>query len=338
MNGLRELAVAELEAEKCFIDTVHQFPFIHVQLQNEQSPITQARDIAKNEIVSKMAARASTAEIFDSLQVERYILHLILRNSYGFHQFPATSPPTNGQVIISYFISTFMYMLAWSFNPATMETKAILMTREANSMVPERKVERCFRSILFVYANHIYSPTFLKWKPTLGMAIYIVPIGNEPNMSAITQLSKSTGRTLTVLANLHRHQLISRAILSHISKTVDAEQSANLPLSSRTPLHAKHSDSLMDVVSTLDTQIIWNESYVAYQKAKSRWSTHTHEDAAQSITLANTSAKIAEEAKNDSYAMKTIATMTMLFLPGTFLAAFFALPSLKWDECKCHPK
>jgi hypothetical protein len=30
--------------------------------------------------------------------------------------------------------------------------------------------------------------------------------------------------------------------------------------------------------------------------------------------------------------MKAIAVMTMLFLPATFFAALFAMPSLKWDE------
>lgn len=29
--------------------------------------------------------------------------------------------------------------------------------------------------------------------------------------------------------------------------------------------------------------------------------------------------------------MKTIAIMTMVFLPGTFFAALFAVPSLDWD-------
>lgn len=30
--------------------------------------------------------------------------------------------------------------------------------------------------------------------------------------------------------------------------------------------------------------------------------------------------------------MKTIAVMTMAFLPGTFFAALFAVPSLKWEQ------
>lgn len=32
--------------------------------------------------------------------------------------------------------------------------------------------------------------------------------------------------------------------------------------------------------------------------------------------------------------MKTIAVMTMVFLPGTFLAALFAVPSLDWSGPK----
>jgi len=41
---------------------------------------------------------------------------------------------------------------------------------------------------------------------------------------------------------------------------------------------------------------------------------------------------IAAATKRDSSAMKTIAIMTMAFLPATFLAAFFALPVLEWEH------
>ena len=85
----------------------------------------------------------------------------------------------------------------------------------------------------------------------------------------------------------------------------------------------------------------------------------THEDATKSIKLAEQSTKLAEQSTNltaeskkvaeetkklaeetsklteqavkDSSAMKTTAIMTMLFLPGTFFAALFSLPLLKWD-------
>jgi hypothetical protein len=51
------------------------------------------------------------------------------------------------------------------------------------------------------------------------------------------------------------------------------------------------------------------------------------------MTRSDTQATIelAESAKRDSTSMKTIAIMTMAFLPGTFFAALFAVPSLEWD-------
>lgn len=41
---------------------------------------------------------------------------------------------------------------------------------------------------------------------------------------------------------------------------------------------------------------------------------------------------LAAATKRDSSAMKTIAVMTMAFLPATFLAALFALPVLEWEH------
>ena len=60
----------------------------------------------------------------------------------------------------------------------------------------------------------------------------------------------------------------------------------------------------------------------------------THEDSLINIELARINRDIAEAAKRDSSAMKTIAIMTMLFLPATFFAALFSMPLLDWDEAK----
>jgi hypothetical protein len=57
----------------------------------------------------------------------------------------------------------------------------------------------------------------------------------------------------------------------------------------------------------------------------------THEDAATGARIAISSSKIAEAAQRDSSSMKTVAIMTMIFLPGTFFAALFAVPSLDWQ-------
>jgi hypothetical protein len=49
---------------------------------------------------------------------------------------------------------------------------------------------------------------------------------------------------------------------------------------------------------------------------------------------ANASIQLAAAAKRDSSAMKIIAIMTMAFLPATFFAALFAIPSLQWNAAK----
>lgn len=56
------------------------------------------------------------------------------------------------------------------------------------------------------------------------------------------------------------------------------------------------------------------------------------EDAQASLELARNSVEIAQRAKEDSSAMKTVAIMTMAFLPATFFAALFAMPTLQWDS------
>src|ERR1700744_4598857 len=50
------------------------------------------------------------------------------------------------------------------------------------------------------------------------------------------------------------------------------------------------------------------------------------------VKLAETSRDIAAATKEDGAAMKTIAIMTMLFLPATFFAALFSVPSFSWGH------
>jgi Mg2+ and Co2+ transporter CorA len=45
-----------------------------------------------------------------------------------------------------------------------------------------------------------------------------------------------------------------------------------------------------------------------------------------------TNIDLAHAAERNSSSMETIAVMTILFLPATFFAALFAIPSLRWDQ------
>ncbi|KAI1429012.1 hypothetical protein F5Y12DRAFT_588111 [Xylaria sp. FL1777] len=56
------------------------------------------------------------------------------------------------------------------------------------------------------------------------------------------------------------------------------------------------------------------------------------EEARINREIAEASRDLAEAAKRDAASMKTIAVMTMAFLPGTFFAALFSVPLLRWDQ------
>ncbi|KAF7507982.1 hypothetical protein GJ744_009879 [Endocarpon pusillum] len=55
-------------------------------------------------------------------------------------------------------------------------------------------------------------------------------------------------------------------------------------------------------------------------------------DQAVSLDIAQASKAIARQSRKDSSSMKTIAAVTISFLPGTFVASFFAMPLFEWDS------
>lgn len=57
-------------------------------------------------------------------------------------------------------------------------------------------------------------------------------------------------------------------------------------------------------------------------------------DAIQNIETAKATNDLAQAARQDSAAMKTIAILTMAFLPATFLSTLLSMPSLNWDQRK----
>jgi Mg2+ and Co2+ transporter CorA len=60
------------------------------------------------------------------------------------------------------------------------------------------------------------------------------------------------------------------------------------------------------------------------------------QDSLVSIQIARDGKVLATESKRDSSSMKTIAAVTMAFLPGTFVASFFAMPMFNWQAASTH--
>ncbi|CZR58383.1 uncharacterized protein PAC_08275 [Phialocephala subalpina] len=74
----------------------------------------------------------------------------------------------------------------------------------------------------------------------------------------------------------------------------------------------------------------WGERAEVQQKVL--FNLLTHQDAVSNFELSQATMKLGEATKRDSSSMKTIAIMTMAFLPGTFLSTLFTLPQLQWKH------
>jgi len=71
--------------------------------------------------------------------------------------------------------------------------------------------------------------------------------------------------------------------------------------------------------------------------AKQLFNLIAQRDANLNITLAKDSRTLASASKRDSSSMKTLAAVTVTFLPATFVASFFAMPLFNWDADQSAP-
>ena len=55
------------------------------------------------------------------------------------------------------------------------------------------------------------------------------------------------------------------------------------------------------------------------------------------MEIAKATAQVAEETRQDSAAMKTIAVLTLTFLPGTAVASFFSMTMFQWNPPPGQP-
>jgi Mg2+ and Co2+ transporter CorA len=55
------------------------------------------------------------------------------------------------------------------------------------------------------------------------------------------------------------------------------------------------------------------------------------------IAIARASTTIADESRRDAASMKTISILGMIFLPGAYIAAVFAMPVFDWDAAGNGP-
>ncbi|KAH9844576.1 hypothetical protein Tdes44962_MAKER07273 [Teratosphaeria destructans] len=74
-----------------------------------------------------------------------------------------------------------------------------------------------------------------------------------------------------------------------------------------------------------------NKLNIQLAESNKRIAEEARRDNLLNLEMAAATAQVAEETRVDSAAMKTIAVLTLTFLPGTFVASFFSIQMFQWD-------
>ncbi|ORY66138.1 uncharacterized protein BCR38DRAFT_429338 [Pseudomassariella vexata] len=311
---------------------------------------------------------ADFLDIFDSLRLDSALIAYVKSSRAGWY---ALRQMENG--LYSFLLKDYMYMLAWTFDPDRMETRAIVCERS----------EYISRSILKgaggqfdlpgLCTLHLYHPLALACIVLVDFVSYFdkllvqegyqvggieditrhgfwgVDDGQEHEVpeAELIKASRKIARLIGLFANMFKSLEIAHAIAAtlkeqdkwrdplHVSTKV---QSAKVHSAEVQDWREKCAISLTEATSILHGRIraMKQSCQVFDARAKALSSVIStlmrREDTRITNELTKASNKLAAAAARDSSDMKVIAIMTMAFLPATFFAALFALPSLDWQS------
>ena len=140
-------------------------------------------------------------------------------------------------------------------------------------------------------------------------------VKQSPDLSAtIVSESEATRQAATTL----------RESLIQLEQKVASLMSVTQKLKDRGTLQLA---VLFNIIAKRDSQVS-----IEIAAASRALAIENKKDQRISIAIAKASREIAVESKRDSSSMKTIAAVTMLFLPGTFVASLFATPMFQWNN------
>ncbi|KAK4160159.1 hypothetical protein QBC43DRAFT_325777 [Cladorrhinum sp. PSN259] len=157
----------------------------------------------------------------------------------------------------------------------------------------------------------------------------------QEKREGITELTANLGQAGNTVGNTVKHLGIMREVLDYLEAV---EVGIRVERAERNESVRGSDESIVRAVRTLTRQCASLREQCRYLEGRIRnqssvlFAFLTHEDSKINIEVANASKALAEATARDSSSMKTIAILTMAFLPATFFAALFSVPSLGWSE------
>ncbi|KAK6824973.1 hypothetical protein PG987_012467 [Apiospora arundinis] len=254
----------------------------------------------------------------------------------------------------AHFAGHTWYAIAWSFKRRSLCTKVIWIDGNDGREYPK------FMFLLQCFQKYISSPFLVGYLYCLSATMidladrglyqeieqstgyYMYENETRPARPSRLDLSELTRHISLVhrqfdLVSFHRHTLSnSMRILDELNTHAHA---ASLEEVDEDPTKQKMNSSslqLSQAFPAVRSRLMTQSGHLQLYKQRGvklcnlLFVLLTHEDALKGADLAELGAEIAAASKRDIASMKTVAVLTMAFLPATFFAALFAIPSLDW--------
>ncbi|EGX95635.1 hypothetical protein CCM_00289 [Cordyceps militaris CM01] len=148
----------------------------------------------------------------------------------------------------------------------------------------------------------------------------------------LSQLAVRASGSATKLASVDRKSTSMQKVLRFVVKELDRE--AVGPADTAAQRLLRHHVGVLEErleMQMLDTRYTMKRVDIQINAAQI-FNMMTQEDALNGIELAQSTHLIAHASYRDSSSMKTLAIVTMFFLPGSFVSAMFSMPMYEWAK------
>ncbi|KAM7205229.1 hypothetical protein V8F33_001060 [Rhypophila sp. PSN 637] len=290
-------------------------------------------------------------QIFKFMKADPSVKYLISRDYDGFHEFY-----TEG-FLLTRFVGNGSYALVWTFDPITLATTALFINRRRDLFEEFTRVLSeyttlmstpsllCFVSAYFLIRTfdtetggwelptiqHIEGKTGFGPHPSGWRGVAPLEYVNRFDINQLTSWLQAVNEVAGNIVNRGRHQKLGLKLLAMIHDEYTRGETFGLTTTSSIDRGKADLEVLQKAIVPIQRHISSYIEYCEYLKDRAErlanvlFALLTHCDADASILLATAT-------KRDSSSMKTIAVMTMVFLPATFFAALFSMPTLQWDQ------
>ncbi|KLU92576.1 hypothetical protein MAPG_11521 [Magnaporthiopsis poae ATCC 64411] len=307
--------------------------------------------------ISLEISQASFLSLLSTMRSDKCVRYLICRDYDGFHTYGggggAAVASSAAGTLTTRFLGTALYGLVWTFDPSTLTTLALFLDRRRQTFPDFVDTLRAlqqhlaagpsllgFASSLFLM--HEFDAETERWElKTLRKVEAETGLGPHPGFRAnevrdfdirqLTSWLQAVGEVGGDMDNRMRHVRAARAVLEVVKSECTDLQELGFHGDDARERYRDAAAALAEATPVMDQRMATYLEYLAYMSVRAQrlsavlFAQLTHVNASASIGLARSSAQ-------DSSSMKTIAVMTMAFLPATFFAALFAMPSLQWNN------